>query len=404
MTESVTEPTRLETLLQRVALQAKGGVEDGVTDKLAREALLNSLRQLTIALESPEDVVNRVVFFPSTYMCARVAIDLKLFDIIAESKGAITSTELANKTGVEEQLLVRILRGITFAGLATEAGEQLYEANATTHHVKIPSVQAGKIHFYDQGLKSVWAMPEYFKSNGYKLPSNAESGPFQFAFDTPLETYSYWATKPEVADNFNTFMAGKLNATSTGQSWEEAYPVKENIMDGFDASISDALFVDIAGGRGHEVGQLKARFPDAPGRFILEDLAPVIDDIKELDSSIERIKYDFFGPQPIKGARTYFMANIMHNWPDEDCAKILKNVVQAMVKGYSRLLVSDDIVPETNCPLKVFGRDIGMLSLHSGSERSEKQWTALLEPVGLKVVKFWYFAKGEGLIEAVLRD
>jgi len=63
MTESVTEPTRLETLLQRVALQAKGGVEDGVTDKLAREALLNSLRQLTIALESPEDVVNRVVFF-----------------------------------------------------------------------------------------------------------------------------------------------------------------------------------------------------------------------------------------------------------------------------------------------------------------------------------------------------
>jgi hypothetical protein len=46
-----------------VALQAKGGVEDGVTDKLAREALLNSLRQLTIALESPEDVVNRMVFF-----------------------------------------------------------------------------------------------------------------------------------------------------------------------------------------------------------------------------------------------------------------------------------------------------------------------------------------------------
>jgi hypothetical protein len=38
-------------------------------------------------------------------MCARVAIDLKLFDIIAESKGAITSTELANKTRIEEQLL-----------------------------------------------------------------------------------------------------------------------------------------------------------------------------------------------------------------------------------------------------------------------------------------------------------
>jgi hypothetical protein len=34
----------------------------------------------------------------------------------------------------------------------TEAGEQLYEANATTHHVKIPSVQAGIIHLYAPSL------------------------------------------------------------------------------------------------------------------------------------------------------------------------------------------------------------------------------------------------------------
>ena len=89
--------------------------------------------------------------------------------------------------------------------------------------------------------------------------------------------------------------------------------MNENIIDGFDASISDALFVDITGGRGHEVSQLKAKFPDAPGRFILEDLPVVIDDIKELDTSIERIKYDFFVSQPVKGARAYFMANVMHN-------------------------------------------------------------------------------------------
>lgn len=257
---------------------------------------------------------------------------------------------------------------------------------------------------YDQGAKSVWSIPDYFKSNRYQLPTDAVSGPFQFAFNTPLETYTYWATKPEVADNFNTFMAGKLNATQTGQSWEESYPVQEHIIDRFDKTIGDAMFVDIAGGRGHEVAQLKAKFPNAPGRFILEDLPSVINDIKELDSSIERIKYDFFEPQPIKGACTYFMANIMHNWPDEDCRKILKNVVQVMVKGYSRLLLSDDIIPETNCPLKTFGRDIGMLSLHSGTQRSEKHWAALLEPVGLRIINFWHFAKGEGLVEAVLKD
>jgi hypothetical protein len=45
---SVTEPSVLETLLKKVSL---------------RETLLASMRQLTLALEAPDDVVNRVVFF-----------------------------------------------------------------------------------------------------------------------------------------------------------------------------------------------------------------------------------------------------------------------------------------------------------------------------------------------------
>ena len=39
------------------------------------------------------------------YMCARVAIDLKLFNIIAEHDGPITSEELASRTKADQQLL-----------------------------------------------------------------------------------------------------------------------------------------------------------------------------------------------------------------------------------------------------------------------------------------------------------
>jgi hypothetical protein len=38
-------------------------------------------------------------------MCARVAIDLKLFNIIADAKRPISSAELATETGAEEQLI-----------------------------------------------------------------------------------------------------------------------------------------------------------------------------------------------------------------------------------------------------------------------------------------------------------
>jgi len=247
-------------------------------------------------------------------------------------------------------------------------------------------------------------MPKYLNQNGYKLPTDSVSGPFQYAFDTPLDTYAFWQTQPAFADNFNVFMAGKLSGSKTGQSWEDVYPVQQNIVDAFDPQISDALFVDIAGGRGHEVGQLKGNFPNAPGRFVLEDLPAVIAGVKELDPAIERIACDFFEPQVVKGARAYFMANIMHNWTDADCVRILKNVVKEMVKGYSRLLISDHILPATGCELASFGRDIGMLSMHGGCERSERQWKALLEPLGLRIERFYHLGRGEGLIDAVVGE
>jgi hypothetical protein len=59
----VIEPSLLESLTQKlVSLQTKGGLEHVVSNKLDREALLASLRQLTQALEAPFDIVNRVMF------------------------------------------------------------------------------------------------------------------------------------------------------------------------------------------------------------------------------------------------------------------------------------------------------------------------------------------------------
>jgi hypothetical protein len=61
---SAIEHSLVQSLVQEVFLQSKdGSLQDVVNDKLARETLLTSLRNLTLALETPEDIVNRVVFF-----------------------------------------------------------------------------------------------------------------------------------------------------------------------------------------------------------------------------------------------------------------------------------------------------------------------------------------------------
>lgn len=73
-------------------------------------------------------------------MVVRVADELKLFDNLAEAPR--TSKELAESTGAEEQLLVRILRTLVSMGFVGQKG-RTYFAVPVTHQMTKPSVRAG---------------------------------------------------------------------------------------------------------------------------------------------------------------------------------------------------------------------------------------------------------------------
>jgi hypothetical protein len=140
-------------------------------------------------------------------------------------------------------------------------------------------------------------MPSFFKGTNYRQPEDPLNGAFQHAFGTKREAFDYWHQFPEILDNFNTFMAGNRGSRP---SWVEWWPVEEQVFKGAKLDEGSAVLVDIAGGRGHDVQAFKNKFPDK-GRLVVEDLPVVIDDIKELDAEIERVPYDFFTPQLIKG-------------------------------------------------------------------------------------------------------
>jgi hypothetical protein len=74
-----------------------------------------------------------------------------------------------------------------------------------------------------------------------------------------------------------------------------------------------------------------------------------------------------------------------------------------MEKGYSKLLINDFVLPEIDVPLHPALLDITIMSLCSGVERSEKQWRALLDSVGLGVVKIWKTEGVEAVIETMLK-
>lgn len=74
-----------------------------------------------------------------------------------------------------------------------------------------------------------------------------------------------------------------------------------------------------------------------------------------------------------------------------------------MRHNYSKLLISDFVLPARGAALFPASLDLMMMGLHAGMERSETQWRRLLDAEGLKIVKIWQLVPGrESVIEATL--
>jgi len=74
-----------------------------------------------------------------------------------------------------------------------------------------------------------------------------------------------------------------------------------------------------------------------------------------------------------------------------------------MTKGYSKLLINDNVIPGKGAHYNSTGMDLFMMAVFSAMERTEPSWEALLAAVGLKIVKIWTYEQGlESLIEAEL--
>lgn len=73
-----------------------------------------------------------------------------------------------------------------------------------------------------------------------------------------------------------------------------------------------------------------------------------------------------------------------------------------MDSQYSRILIVDFVLPDTNAPLMQSSLDIQMMSIGAGVERSELQWRDLLGRAGLMINGIWNTSPGmESVIEAV---
>lgn len=99
----------------------------------------------------------------------------------------------------------------------------------------------------------------------------------------------------------------------------DAYPT-ETLISG---SADSALVVDVGGNIGQDLERFRAKHPEQASRLVLQDLPEVVAKAT-CDSAIQRQAYDFFTPQPVIGARAYYlhsccmtgaMSTLARSWP-----------------------------------------------------------------------------------------
>ncbi|KAL8689022.1 MAG: hypothetical protein Q9218_005211 [Villophora microphyllina] len=348
--------------------------------------LLEAVRRLSLAAETPAETLMRMRFESAAI---RLALEGGFLDTIVAADGkVITASEIAKATGYDELLIARIMRLVTWTGICDEAGERQYRAIEETRLVVTPGLAGGEKHHYDLFFPIGANLVDYMKATKFhQFPKKPEQqSPWEATFK--MGFFEYFAANEDQRKYFDDYMAVRRKGLS---SWHEVFPMASQLVPGFNTSNSDAvLLVDVGGNWGHELQSFQKTYPDAPGRLILQDLPIMTEKFGgKAPSGIEVMTYDFFTPQPVKGARAYYFRNICHDWPDEDCRRFLSNTAKAMTKGYSRLLIDEYVLPNTGAPIRGSSMDFLMMCFCSGIERTRRQWEDLLGACGLEIVKVW---------------
>ncbi|WKT40412.1 Winged helix-like DNA-binding domain superfamily [Fusarium oxysporum f. sp. vasinfectum] len=358
-------------------------------DEVERLRVRAAARRLLARVETPYERAWGFCFeHPAVFAALQTAIDLGIWKAwTKEGGGKKTIDDLVKLTGrdAEPNLLRRLFRLLAAFYVVEEAGVDTFKPTPFSYAIgdestKVrASLEAATYQYISAGQN----LPKYLAKIGYKVPTAAEDNNYAGSDPNGLNFFGRLQMSPEYYGAFT----GHMEAwTSWKTPWTKIYD-PSRLIEG--ADLSKPLVVDVGGNTGIDISHVLKTRPDLPkGALVLQDLPEIIERA-DVDEKITAMAHDFFKPQPVKGARAYFMHAVLHDWPDAQATHLLQTTKDAMTKGYSKLFVYDIVLPPTGASISQTTMDVQMMSLLSASERTNSQWEDLLTGAGYKIVKFW---------------
>jgi hypothetical protein len=308
-----------------------------------------------------------------------VAAELGIADILRD--GPMSVDALAQKTDTHAPTLFRILRALSSVGVFVEMEERMFGLTPLAKCLLSEAMRPFARMFLSGWHDKAWNALDYTVRTG--KPS------FDHAFGK--QAFEWMEENPEARTRLDQ-----------GQGLK-AIGLAKAVMDAYDFAEFSSI-CDLGGGQGSFLIQLLANYPhikgivaDMPGAVVRAEKAIANAD---LNDRCKAIPFDFLKETP-PICEAFFLVNVLHDWEDNICCRILKNISRVM-KPESRLWIVEYLLePEPGFSV-VKLLDIEVLVMGGGRERSIDEYKTLLGSVELAVSKVIPTNRGLAILECTM--
>lgn len=367
-----------------------------------RSEIQRLARLASVALETQEESMHRMMFTYLPLVTARISNDFEIFTTLIKGDDAnpVALSDLVKSSGLDKNLVSPIMDYHCYQGAAVEPRQGFYAPTKLTYSLVDPMFVKAITSWHDILGPAYGAFHRLLKSGP---DESGQKTAFQVGQHTTDNFYDWLESHPEQHSAFYGYMAGMHVVAA---KWVDVVRFDEEIA--HNAHENEVVFVDIGGGDGSQCIEVQ-KAHKLGGKVILQDRAAVIEKAtKAREAGVETMVYDFFTEQPVKGARAYFFQYVLLNWDDSDCVRILASQVPAMgpesvlmivdyVQGHRWENEGGPLEPDLYTPAVALSARI----CHDAKGRSRADYRGLLERAGLELKDVRVFTNfGQAIIMA----
>lgn len=308
-----------------------------------------------------------------------VAAKLGIADLLIS--GPKSAESLADSTRTKAPALFRVMRALCSIGVFERQGElfALAPLGQLLRSDRPDSLRAAAMLFNEEPYRA-----------HAELLSTLRTGETAFNRLYGMGHFEYLETHPEAAETFNKAMVQMTRR------------LNEDITKLYDFSGSE-MVVDVGSGYGKLVAAILAANPKVRGAvFDLESAlvgAPALMKEAGVADRCDVVVGDMFDSMPIS-ADVYLLKSVIHDWDDERCGVILRNIRKTIRPG-GKLLLVERLIDDGNEPCWGKFVDLVMLVVSGGRERTVAEYTSMYADAGFTLTRTIGIANGFAIIEGV---